>query len=361
MLEREVDRSVGIVVIGRNEGARLKCCLASVVGAAGHIIYVDSASTDNSVAAAREFGVTIVDLDPSIPCCAARARNAGFSRLVDANPAIRYVQFVDGDCELAADWLRDAAECLERRHELAIVAGGVYERFPDQSIYNRLADLEWNIAGTGEVDAVGGVFMIRREAFEKVGGFDPTVVAGEEPELCRRLIGHGWRIFRLDRKMASHDLAITRFGQWWKREMRNGYGALDIARRFGLPDFQRMTVRARFWTAWPMCALAIGIMVSTALNVRAGGVAALLAASVWPVQFIRLMSRTWRSEKSLALAVAYAWLNLISFWPQMTGQLRYLTRSRNDYVSLSTRRQWYACSSQPEIHARDKNAESISG
>ena len=45
-------KDLGIVIIGRNEGDRLIRCIASV-GDEALVIYVDSGSTDESVAAAR--------------------------------------------------------------------------------------------------------------------------------------------------------------------------------------------------------------------------------------------------------------------------------------------------------------------
>lgn len=89
---------IGLVVIGRNEGERLRICLDSVRGSARSVVYVDSGSTDGSVEMARGRGVDVVALDMSTPFTAARARNAGFSRLIAVAPEIRYVQFVDGDC-----------------------------------------------------------------------------------------------------------------------------------------------------------------------------------------------------------------------------------------------------------------------
>ena len=72
---------VGVVVIGRNEGQRLERCLASLVGAAQQIVYVDSGSTDGSVQMAHRLGVEVVELDMNIAFTAARARNEGFARL----------------------------------------------------------------------------------------------------------------------------------------------------------------------------------------------------------------------------------------------------------------------------------------
>ena len=65
---------VGVVVIGRNEGERLRRCLESVVAAGRHVVYVDSGSTDDSVAMAQARGVDVVALDMSLPFTAARAQ-----------------------------------------------------------------------------------------------------------------------------------------------------------------------------------------------------------------------------------------------------------------------------------------------
>lgn len=319
---------IGIVVIGRNEGERLRNCLQSVCEPTRPVVYVDSGSVDNSVAIAQSFGVDVLELDPARPFSAARARNEGFSQLLRRHSALEFVQFVDGDCELEADWIAAGLAVLEARPDLAIVAGELHERSPEASIYNRLGDLEWNFAGAGEVDAVGGIFMIRCEAFESAGGFNLTVTAGEEPELCRRLSRRGWRLLRLERRMALHDLAMTEFAQWWKRQIRTGYGGLDVARRFGLPEYQRMTNRARFWSAWPFLALTAGLAANLVMGPEAAMVAALLVASIWPAQWMRIALRTWRSGQPINVALAYAWFTLLSFWPQTIGQWRYWNDQR---------------------------------
>src|SRR5882724_8041171 len=131
---------IGVVAIGRNEGERLRRCLASVVGKVTAVVYVDSDSSDGSVALARSLGVQTVELDLSIPFTAARARNAGFARLQEVCPQVEFVQFVDGDCEVVAGWLERASQELEARPETAVVCGRRRERFPDASPYNRLCD-----------------------------------------------------------------------------------------------------------------------------------------------------------------------------------------------------------------------------
>lgn len=320
---------VGVVVIGRNEGERLRRCLESLVGAAPSVVYVDSGSSDGSVAWARQKGVEVVELDLATPFSASRARNAGYAQLARTQPDLGYVQFVDGDCELVPGWLAMAHDALERRPDLAIVAGRLREREPGASIYNRLGELEWNFLGAGDVESVGGIFMVRREAFDQVGGFDPTVRAGEEPELCQRLSRLGWVISRLDADMAWHDLAMQRFGQWWKRQVRGGYGGMDVATRFGLPRFRRNNLRARFWTAWPFLAAFTGLAVASPAGGAAGWVAALSVFCLWPAQVARIGARTWRQGQPPRMAFSYAFFTMLSFWPQMLGQAQYvLDRAR---------------------------------
>src|SRR5262245_32426939 len=182
---------LGVVAIGRNEGERLRRCLTSLSGQGLTIVYVDSGSEDGSVELAQSMGADVVELDMSRPFTAARARNQGAERLREVDPRARFVQFIDGDCELAEGWLEKARRALEEHPRVAVVCGRLRERDPEISVYNRLADLEWDTP-IGEAKACGGIAMIRLDAFEEAGGFNPAVIAGEEPELCLRLRRNGW-------------------------------------------------------------------------------------------------------------------------------------------------------------------------
>lgn len=213
---------VGVVAIGRNEGERLMRCLASVVGQCAAVVYVDSGSTDDSVARAAAMGAEVVALNTSIPFTAARARNEGYARLRAMKPDIAFVQFVDGDCEVAAGWLAAGREALLASPRTAATCGRRRERHRDATIYNRLIDMDW--AGeAGEVDFAGGDVMMRVAAFEQVGGYRAPMICCEDPEICVRLRSVGWKIVRLDREMTIHDAAMSRFGQWWKRMVRGGF------------------------------------------------------------------------------------------------------------------------------------------
>lgn len=221
-------KSVGVVVIGRNEGERLRLCLQSVVGKDRLVVYVDSGSTDGSTALARSLGATVIDLDLSIPFTAARARNEGWRRVVELSPNIEFVQFVDGDCEVDSAWLDAAIAELRNNPKLVAICGRRRERFPEASVYNRLCDLEWDTP-IGFADACGGDAMMRLSALQAIGGFRDDLIAGEEPELCLRLRKNGEKIARINREMTRHDAAMTSFRQWWTRAVRAGHAYAEGA------------------------------------------------------------------------------------------------------------------------------------
>lgn len=251
---------LGVVVIGRNEGDRLKACLASLAQRGLAIVYVDSGSRDGSVTHAVGAGASVVELDSTRPFSAARARNAGFRQLCIAYPNLRFVQFVDGDCLVDAGWLPSALRTLTSQPDVAVVCGRRRERFPEHSLWNRLCDIEWNMP-VGEAEACGGDCLVRREAFEAAGGFDEAMIAGEEPELCLRLRQRGWRILRLPDEMTLHDAAMTRFGAWWRRAIRAGHAYAETAAKHGSASGRygvRPLLSACFWAlALPVLALAL--------------------------------------------------------------------------------------------------------
>jgi GT2 family glycosyltransferase len=273
--------TVAAVVIGRNEGARLVRCLTSLTGQAAPIVYVDSGSIDGSIETARRLGAEVVELDMSLPFTAARARNAGMARFDDAT--VDCVQVIDGDCEIQPGWIAAAAAFLEAHPDVAAVAGRLRERHPDATIWNRLANAEWN-QPQGEADAVGGTAVLRLQAIRDIGGYNDDLIAGEEPEMCLRLRQKGWRIWRLDHEMALHDIDMTAFRQWWRRTRRGGHAyAEGAALHFGEAGRYRLreTARALAWGAvLPLAALLGAVLISPW---------ALLLLLAWPLQVLRLI------------------------------------------------------------------------
>lgn len=271
---------VDAVVIGRNEGARLIACLDSLAGQVRQVVYVDSGSTDGSAQAAAARGARVVPLDMTQPFTAARARNAGLAVL----DAPEFVQFVDGDCAVQPGWVAMAVQAMDAHPQAVVICGRRRERHPEASVYNRLCDREWDTP-VGEAKACGGDALMRFAAVRAVGGYDPGLIAGEEPDLCLRLRRAGGEVWRIGAEMTLHDAAMTRFGQWWQRSRRAGHAFAEGAQRHGAgPERHWLaeTRRALIWGAGvPLLALMAGLL-------HPAGLLVLLA---WPLQVLRLSRR----------------------------------------------------------------------
>jgi glycosyltransferase involved in cell wall biosynthesis len=220
---------LSVVVIGRNEGDRLTACLESVRRARrmpepAELIYVDSGSTDGSPERAASFGAKVIVLGRG-KLSAARARNAGWR--IATTP---FILFLDGDTILDPDFVHRALKEFADP-AVAVVWGHRREIRTAASVYNRIVDLDW-IAPPGYSDFCGGDSVMRRDALERTNGFDPDLIAGEEPDLCRRMRAGGDRILHIDAPMTGHDMAIYHLNQYWRRAVRTGHAYAEIAARY---------------------------------------------------------------------------------------------------------------------------------
>ncbi|MEP5729178.1 MAG: glycosyltransferase family 2 protein [Sulfitobacter sp.] len=310
--------TLAAVVIGRNEGARLVACLEALQGQVAQIVYVDSGSTDGSVAAAEQRGAQVIALDMSQPFTAARARNAGLAAL---NPDIVYVQLLDGDCVLRKNWLETAQAFLDQSPKAAIACGRRRERHPQVSPYNALIDAEWETP-VGRAKACGGDALMRVSAVQGVQGYRETLIAGEEPELCVRLRQDGWEIWRLDAEMTWHDAAITRFAQWWQRSKRAGHAFAEGASLHGAPPERHWvaeTRRALLWGFGLPCAIVIAAMLISGW--------AFLLIFIYPAQVVRL---------ARGHGMRWAFFTTLGKLPEAIGALQFyknrLTRQRGKLI-----------------------------
>ena len=306
--------ALGIVVIGRNEGARLVRCLRSI-GPDYAVVYVDSASVDASLANARDAGAVVVELDMSIPFTAARARNAG-RRALGSDSML--IQFVDGDCMVDPGWLDAGQAALDADSGLAVVFGRCRELAPEASRYNWLCDVEW-AKPTGPALYFGGNAMVRAAALDAVGGYPDAMIAGEEPDLAIRLRAAGWRIACLPDEMVRHDAAIYRFGQWWRRSERSGHAFAQLADRHGrspLQDYPRRLWGVLFWGGVVPLAVLVAALAGSAI-------AALIVLALPALQFARLALRE-AGRRPPREALMLAGFLMLAKPAQAVGAVRYL-------------------------------------
>ncbi len=311
---------LSVVVIGRNEGERLKRCLQSIrdmknPGGDVEVIYVDSASSDNSVENARAFGAQVVAVKPVRPT-AALGRNAGW-RIATAP----IVLFLDGDTILHPDFVvASLGEFADPT--IAAVWGHRREIHPEKSIYNRLLDLDW-IYKPGLTEFCGGDVLFRRSALLDVNGYDETLIAGEEPEMCRRLRGKGYQILHVDRPMTGHDLAMTRFSQYWKRATRAGYAYAEVSERFSsteMPFWADEVVRNRNRALTLLGIFAAALLLSVALL---SPLPLLLAVAFYSLLAVRsALKIRWKSSDMVTL-LGYGYHSHFQQIPIYFGQRQY--------------------------------------
>ena len=313
-------QKLGLVIIGRNEGDRLEKCFLSVLEKVKDIVYVDSGSSDGSVVMARTLGIEVVELDLTISFTAARARNEGFKQLININPYLEYVQFVDGDCTIVSQWLESALFELEHRPEFAVICGRRREHYPQKTIYNRLCDIEWDTP-VGETKACGGDAMMRVEAFQQVGGFNSSLIAGEEPDLCVRLRQQGWKILRISAEMTLHDAQMDNFSQWWNRTTRAGHAYAEGAWLHGTSPEKHWVRESKSIWFW---GLILPLLVFALVPLTQGW------SLILPGGYVVLIYRIYQRKKpdlGSQDALMYAWFCTIGKFAQAQGQIMfYLTK-----------------------------------
>lgn len=316
---------LGIVVIGRNEGQRLEVCLRSLRSELP-IVYVDSGSSDGSPEFARAHCSAVVQLDMTRPFTAARARNAGFAKLVELAPQLEFVQFVDGDCEVHPNWLSSGVAAMRSDSRMSVVCGRLRERHPDRSIYNRMCDIGWDYP-LGVIDSCGGIAMYRAAAFSAAGGFNETLIAGEEFELCLRLRNAGGQIVRIDSEMAWHDVDITSIRQWWRRTVRSGFGAAEGCCLYSgahSKSFRLRTMRAVFWGGIVPLVLVAAIALGAAVPLL--WVAPLAVVAAWCLNWLRLAFRERARGRDWRTSVLLGFFAMFGKVAELRGVLEYWSR-----------------------------------
>lgn len=174
-----------------------------------NVFVVDNASRDHSADVAERFGATVV-----------RGRvNAGFGAASNRGVGLgsaELVLFLNPDAVIHADALKRLVEVVHDDPQIGVVSPRLVH--PDGSPQR----VQWpypsatgawrealGLAPGGENASagfvIGACFLVRREAFEAVGGFDARFwLYGEEADLCKRIADLGWTIHRVPSAVAVH-------------------------------------------------------------------------------------------------------------------------------------------------------------
>ena len=259
---------LAVVIVNYNAGEYLASCVASVVAASGglalDVLVVDNASHDGSAraAAARTPEVRLLENPTNRGLSAAWNQGA---RAVDAP----WLLFLNPDAEILRGDLGAFVQAGEQRPDVALL--GPLIRNPDGTIYesgrpfpgvvqavghaflgpfvpgNRFTrayrQTQWDRSTERETDWVSGAAMLlRRSAFEQVGGFDEEFwLYGEELDLGTRLRDAGWKVLATPALEVVHVGGVST-GRSRRTHVMHSQGVYRYYRKHRATGWRRVTL-----------------------------------------------------------------------------------------------------------------------
>ena len=167
----------------------------------GEIVLVDNNSKDDSLSLCADFksrnpGLKIIITKEAKPGQAA-ARNTG-ARISSGN----WLLFTDSDCLPSAAWVQDYLRHFGDKL-IGAVAGCIRPHLPTNAVQKTLSlftlpenphEIVHDRFKFGEGLYPSANLAVRRDVFGLVGGFNESLMYGEDHDLCYRIYGAGYKI-----------------------------------------------------------------------------------------------------------------------------------------------------------------------
>ena len=175
---------VAVIVPTRNSAETIDRCLSSILGqdTGVEIVVVDNHSSDGTADIAARLGIDVVIAGPE----RSTQRNVGAART-----QAPWLLFVDSDMLLQSGVVRSCLEVCEKDSAEAAI---VPELAAGEGFFAKCRALEKRCyLGDDEIEAAR---FFRRDLFDKVGGYDEDLYAGEDWDLSIRIRRVGARVAR---------------------------------------------------------------------------------------------------------------------------------------------------------------------
>ena len=215
---------VSVVVCSYNGARTIRDTLAALARVEYpdfEVIVVDDGSTDATAAIAREHGVRVISTENR---GLSAARNTGWRAATG-----EIVAYIDDDAYPDPHWLHYLAYAFMTGDWVG-VGGPNIAPAGDGEIADCIANAPGGpvhvLVGDREAEHIPGCNMaFRRDALEAIGGFDARYrAAGDDVDLCWRLLARGWRIGFHAGAMDWHHRRNS-IAMYWRQQ--KGYGKAE--------------------------------------------------------------------------------------------------------------------------------------
>ena len=174
------------------------------------ILVVDNASTDSTAEVARTHGARVVfEPEKGLPS----ARQRGFE-----DSTGEFLAYIDADTLITQKWMDIAEKTFAARPDIVSLSGprryfgAAWYRIWTLNAMWHISPLAYYIVG---YMILGGNFVVRRSALEKIGGFDRSIkFYGEDTDLARRLSAVGKTLFKMSFYAYASARRFEREGIW---------------------------------------------------------------------------------------------------------------------------------------------------
>ncbi|MCB8822087.1 glycosyltransferase family 2 protein [Microvirga rosea] len=234
---------VTAIVVAFDSAHALPECLAALKDERVAAIVVDNASTDGSIAVSERMGAKVIR----------NARNEGYGRANNAGvraAATEFVLIVNPDVIVTKGAVAALLDAARRYEDAEFFAPQIVE--PSGRVFfqprSLLATQLTNPGGKlvlpeGEACAPffsGACFLMRREFFLKLGGFDEEIfLFYEDDDLCRRISDRGAALVYVPQAIVRHGRGRSsgpKRGLVFKSRWHQAWSRAYVSRKYGLPD-----------------------------------------------------------------------------------------------------------------------------
>ena len=216
---------VSVIIPTLNEESYIGDCIASVLNCDYpkeklEIIVCDNGSTDNTIQIAQSLGAkVIIDRSKKI----GGLRNLGYKL-----SSGEVLGFLDADCTVTKDWIKNAIAILRKDH---VGVTGAPCMPPETGSW---IEKTWGFyvqtqhGSNGEARYINsGNCFIRKDVFRLVGGFSETLESSEDTDICFRIREKGYKILQNKAVAAVHWGYPKSLRDFIKREIWHGLGSTE--------------------------------------------------------------------------------------------------------------------------------------